>query len=235
MNADAPTYVSAVFILTALLTVGIFIFAIARAGTGSLPAKALIAFVLLWLVVQAVLATTGFFHEFDAMPPRVFAFGVLPFVLLTFIYLILFRNSFLAHLPLPVLTLLHVIRIPVELVLLWLAHSGQVPFEMTFEGRNFDILSGITAPLVYFLAFRNGRQNRPLLLVWNIAALALLVNIVTIAVLAFPTAFQMVGFDQPNVGVTYFPFIWLPAIIVPIVFFCHVASLSKLISHSDAA
>ena len=100
---------------------------------------------------------------------------------------------------------------------------------MTFEGRNFDILSGISALIVYFLAFRNGRTNRTLLIVWNLAALALLANIVTIAVLAFPSPFQMTGLGQPNIGVTYFPFIWLPSILVPIVFFCHVASLLKLI------
>ena len=101
---------------------------------------------------------------------------------------------------------------------------------MTFEGRNFDILSGITAPIVYFLAFRKGKVNRPLLLIWNLIALALLVNVVTIAVLSFPSPFQMVGLDQPNIGVTYFPFVWLPSVVVPIVFFCHVISLWKLIS-----
>jgi len=50
-----------------------------------------------------------------------------------------------------------------------------------------------------------------------------------IAIPAFPSSFQMVSLDQPNVGVTYFPFVWLPAVIVPIVFFCHAASLWKLI------
>jgi len=143
---------------------------------------------------------------------------------------IFFRKVFLENMPLAVLTLVHTIRIPVEFVLLWLYQSEQVPVEMTFEGRNFDILSGITAPVVYFLAFRKNEVNRSLLLIWNLAALALLTNIVTIAVLAFPSPFQMVGLDQPNVGVTYFPFIWLPAVIVPIVFFCHLASLSQLLS-----
>jgi hypothetical protein len=100
---------------------------------------------------------------------------------------------------------------------------------MTFEGRNFDILSGLSAPIIYFFAFRNGQVNRNLLIVWNIGALCLLTNIVTIAVLAFPSRFQMIGFDHPNIGVTYFPFVWLPSVVVPIVFFCHVASLYKLL------
>jgi hypothetical protein len=101
---------------------------------------------------------------------------------------------------------------------------------MTFEGRNLDILSGLSAPIVYFFAFRNGRVSRNLLIVWNVVALCLLTNIVTIAVLAFPSRFQMIGFEHPNIGVTLFPFVWLPSVIVPIVFFCHVASLYKLLS-----
>jgi hypothetical protein len=99
---------------------------------------------------------------------------------------------------------------------------------MTFEGRNFDILSGLTAPIIYFLAFRNGRVNRPLLVVWNIAALGLLINIVTIAILSYKSPLQKLAFDQPNVAITYFPFIWLPTIVVPLVLFCHLAALWKL-------
>ena len=232
MIEGLPVYIPVVFVLTTLFTVGLFIFAISQARFESIPGRILIGFVSIWLLIHAALGSTNFYRNFETLPPRVFAFGVMPFLLLTFVYLILFRR-FLEALPLTILTLLHVIRIPVEIVLLWLAENGLVPFDMTFEGRNFDILSGITAPIVYFIAFRRGEVNRTLLIVWNIAALALLANIVTIAVLAFPSRFQTVGFGQPNVGVTYFPFIWLPAVVVPIVFFCHAVSLWKLISRRD--
>jgi len=229
MIEGLPGYISVVFVLTTLLTVGIFVFAIARAGFSSYPAKFLLAFLLFWLIIQEALAYNGFFQNFDVVPPRTFALGPLPFFILTIVYSIFFRR-FLANMPLTVLTWIHIIRIPVEFVLLGLFQNSLVPIEMTFEGRNFDILSGITAPIVYFLAFRNGKVNRPLLLIWNLVALALLANIVTIAVLSFPSPFQMVGLDQPNIGVTYFPFIWLPSVVVPIVFFCHVTSLWKLTS-----
>ncbi|HEX6280425.1 MAG TPA: hypothetical protein VFZ49_10490, partial [Pyrinomonadaceae bacterium] len=198
-------------------------------GLDSWPGRLLLAFVLAWMAITALLARAGFYQNFDVVPPRTFALGALPFLLIPIVYLLFFRDSFLTKLPLTVLTIIHVIRIPIEIVLLWLYQSGQVPVEMTFEGRNFDILSGITAPFVYLLAFRRDRPNRSVLILWNVAALALLTNIVTIAILAFPSPFQMVGLDQPNIGVTYFPFIWLPAVVVPIVFFCHVASLWKLI------
>ena len=231
MIPQVPVYLLIVFILTGLLTVGIFLYGTAKAGLRPLPGKLLFGFVIVWMVVQSVLALTGFMQNFAAVPPRTFAFGPLPFFFLTFVYLIFFR-TYLRDMPLGLLTLIHVIRIPIEFSLLWLYQSGLVPIEMTFEGRNFDILSGITAPIVYFLAFRAGTVNRALLIIWNLAGLALLANIVTIAVLAFPSPFQMFGLNQPNVGVTYFPFVWLPGVIVPIVFFCHVVSLWKLISGS---
>jgi hypothetical protein len=232
MIPDVPVYLMLVFVLTGLLTVGTFLFAVWKAGLQSLGGKLLFGFVIIWLVMQSALALAGFFQDYSVVPPRTFAFGPLPFFVLAFVYLIFFRD-YLALLPLKLLTIIHIIRVPIEFCLLWLFQSGLVPIEMTFEGRNFDIISGITAPVVYFLAFRNGKVNRPLLIAWNIGALALLANIVTIAVLAFPSPFQMVGQAQPNVGVTFFPFIWLPSVIVPIVFFSHVASLWKLISQND--
>ncbi len=102
---------------------------------------------------------------------------------------------------------------------------------MTFEGRNFDILSGLTAPIIAWLAFRNGKTNPPLLIVWNIFALLLLINIVTNAVLSIPAPFQQMAFEQPNRAVLYFPFVCLPALVVPIVLFSHLASFRQLLSN----
>jgi hypothetical protein len=43
---------------------------------------------------------------------------------------------------------------------------------------------------------------------------------------------QQIAFDQPNIGVMYFPFVWLPACIVPLVLLSHLASLYQLVSGS---
>jgi len=185
------------------------------------------------MILTAFLAIGGFYSQMDARPPRVIAVAVLPAVVLIATYFLLWRNNFIARVSLRTLTWLHVVRIPVELVLLWLFQAGLVPQEMTFEGRNFDILSGLTAPVVALIAFRGGRANRPLLVVWNLFALGLLLNIVIVAILSFPSPFQRFGFEQPNVGVAYFPFIWLPAIIVPAVLFAHLAALWQLARGRD--
>ncbi len=75
------------------------------------------------------------------------------------------------------LTLLHTIRIAVEIGLYFLYTSKAIPEAMTFAGRNFDILAGISVPVVYYFAFRNGGFARKLLLGWNVISLLLLLNI----------------------------------------------------------
>ncbi|MBA4183709.1 MAG: hypothetical protein H0X49_06820, partial [Acidobacteria bacterium] len=179
---------------------------------------------------QAALASSGFYLLVDVFPPRLPLFAVIPALVLIILLFIFARKDFISRIPLKTLTLLHVIRIPVEIVLLWLFQNGQVPQLMTFEGRNFDILSGLTAPIIAWLAFRNGKTNRPLLIAWNIFALLLLINIVANAVLSIPSPFQQLAFEQPNRAVLYFPFVWLPSVVVPVVLFCHLASLNILFS-----
>ncbi len=185
-------------------------------------------FIGAWMFLQEQLAFNGFYLKTDTLPPR-FIFAVLPMFFLIAVLLILpVTKNFLAQMPLLPLTLLHIVRIPVELVLHWLFQAGLVPQLMTFEGRNFDILSGITAPVIAWLAFRGGKVNRKLLLVWNIIALCLLINIVSHAILSLPYPMQKLAFDQPNYGVLFFPFIWLPSMIVPAVLFCHLVSIQRL-------
>jgi hypothetical protein len=231
MIESLPGYVSIVFILTTFLTVGFLLYAVRQSVFETIPAKILVFLLAFWIFFQALLGFNGIYQG-TAFPPRLVLFGLLPVLLLIAAYFIFFRRNFIEKLPLKVLTLLSVIRIPVELVLFWLFQGGLVPESMTFEGRNFDILSGITAPLVYFLAFRGGTANRPLLIVWNLVALALLFNIVITAVLAFPAVNPALPVELQNRGVTYFPYVWLPTVVVPIVFFSHLASLWKLFNNS---
>src|SRR5690606_19487425 len=104
------------------------------------------------------------------------------------------------------ITWFHSIRVPVEIVLALLFHQGLILVYMTFEGANFDIFSGLTAPLVALFVFRKGIVKTKLLLAWNLLCLLLLINIVTIAALALPSPMQKIAFEQPNIAVMFFPF-----------------------------
>ncbi len=231
---SVPPYVSTVFILTTFAAVAFLLHAAKRVGLGKLPSQILIFLLPLWIFFQAVISMGGFYQDATANPPRLVLFGVLPALLTIVAYVVFFQKSFIDKIPLQMLTMLHIVRIPVEIVLLWLFQNGLVPQLMTFEGWNFDILSGILAPIVYLTAFRGDKTKRGLLIAFNILGLILLANIVTIAVLSLPSPFQQFAFEQPNRAVVLFPYSWLPTILVPIVLFSHIAALWKLLVSKTA-
>jgi cytochrome c biogenesis factor len=99
---------------------------------------------------------------------------------------------------------------------------------MTFEGRNFDILSGISAPFIAYFGFNKRTLSRKTLLVWNVVCLALVLQVVVTGILSAPSAIQQFSFDQPNYAILIFPFVWLPGIVVPIVIFGHLTSIKRL-------
>jgi hypothetical protein len=100
---------------------------------------------------------------------------------------------------------------------------------MTFTGRNFDILAGLSAPIVAYFVFTKKLWTTKVILVWNFISLGLLINIVINALLSAPSPFQQFAFNQPNIAILYFPFSWLPTFIVPVVLFCQIASIRQLL------
>lgn len=197
---------------------------------------AVLSALLAWLGLQALLAYRGFFANYPEMPPRLVLFSVAPMMLLIIVLMIAggSRRKLLT-LDSENLAWLHTVRLPVEICLYLLCTAKLVSPEMTFEGRNFDILSGITAPFIAWFGFRKQKAGRTALIAWNLVCLALLFNIVFHAVLSTPFPFQKFGIGQPNIAVFYFPFIWLPGFIVPAVFFSHLVSLAKLIGTNKTA
>ena len=127
------------------------------------------------------------------------------------------------------LTAVHIVRIPVELVLFRLFLDGEIPKLMSFEGYNFDILMGISALLILLYKWRSGSLiQAQWLKIWNWAGIVFLSIIVVLAILSAPLPIQQLAFEQPNVAVLKFPFIYLPAFIVPLVYLSHFLALREL-------
>jgi hypothetical protein len=219
---NLPIYISIVFALTIILTVWLFY----RASGNS---KLVLIVLLIWLALQAVISLSGFYTITNAIPPR-FAFLVLPPMLFIIALFVTSKGrQFIDSIDAGKLTMLHIVRIPVELVLLWLFIYKTVPQLMTFEGRNFDILSGLTAPIIFYFGFVKKQLGRGIIIIWNFICLGLLINIVINAILSAPFPFQKFAFDQPNIALLYFPFVWLPCCIVPLVLFSHLATIRQLL------
>jgi hypothetical protein len=105
---------------------------------------------------------------------------------------------------------------------------------MTYSGRNFDILTGATAAALalWLLA---GRQGRLLVIAWNIAGLALLANIVAIALLSTPVPFRYFTSGPANLLPSTFPYVWLPTFLVQAALFGHVLVFRALRRAQPAA
>jgi hypothetical protein len=191
-----------------------------------LPASGLLA----WLALLAFLAQSGFFMNFMALPPRI-AFAVLPPVLvILFVAGSAKLTRLLAVLPPTWLIGAQVFRVAMELVLWLLFRDNLVPVQMTFEGLNYDVLTGLTAPFAALYLARNpGRRKTPGV-VWNILGLLLLFNIVMIALLSTPSPFRLFMNEPANTIVARWPFIWLPGFVVPMAFLLHVFSLKQLLA-----
>lgn len=235
MLLNLPLLLITSFLLTTILAVGmvIFLFNTSAKPIGKRSVRLVMLAIILWLLLQAILSFLGLYTDYpESIPPKIILFGVLP-ALISIVILFANRKGslFIDRLSMQMLTYVHIIRIPVELVLYGLFLNGTVPELMTFEGRNFDILAGLTAPLIGFFGIGQSKMGKFSLLVWNFICLGLLLNIVINAVLSTPSPFQQFGFEQPNVAILNFPFSWLPTFIVPLVLFAHLAAIRKLIKH----
>ncbi len=221
MITNLPLYVYGTFFVAVLFSILQFY----RAGTKS---KLFIIGIVFWGIVHSILAISGFYDRTQTIPPR-FILVILPIPAIIFATIFSKKMRHWLHtFNLKQITYLHTVRILVEIVLYWLFLEKYIPEILTFEGHNFDILAGITAPIVALVAFRNNTINKPLLLTWNVISLLLLFNVIIYAILSTPTALQQVAFNQPNIAVMKFPFLLLPAVIVPIVLISNLAGFILL-------
>lgn len=221
MLKEIPNWINVLFLITTGITIIIFYLANGRRSF-------ILTGLIIWSAAHSILAISGFYLVTDTIPPR-FALVLIPATIIIITGLLpKYRDKFLKNRNRTISTFLHTVRIPVEIILYYLFVYKLVPELMTFEGRNFDILAGITAPLIGTLILTRKISNW-LLIIWNVLALLLVVFIMINGILSSELPFQQFGFEQPNRAVLYFPFILLPAVIVPLVIYTHLSDLFLLI------
>ncbi len=232
MINNLPAYISVVFGLTTLLTFILFYSVVKHSATDATRSKAnlILIILLIWIIIQSLLGLNNFYStDTKNFPPRLFLAVVPMLLLIIILFITRSGRNFIDALPLKTITWVNIVRIPVEIILYWLSLYKAVPELMTFAGRNLDILAGITAPIVAYIGFSSKKINNKMILLWNFIALGLLINIVVNAVLSAPFSIQQFAFLQPNIAVLYFPFVLLPAFIVPVVLFGHLVSIRQLV------
>jgi hypothetical protein len=236
MNTS-PTFVHTGFAALTLIYLSIFIYMLQKGIVRSTLPEAqkkklstrIVIVVVLWVVFVSAWSLSGMMGDFSKFP-----FNVGPVLIIPLIasILITFSGSFTAviqQIPVAHLLYLQSFRIFVELLIWGLFVGGEAPVQMTFEGQNLDILTGLTALIVGYLATRQ-KISRTVLILWNIAGLALLVNIVAVAILSMPTPLRIFTNEPGSAIVAQFPVSWLPGLLVPLAYTLHFFSLRQIIT-----
>lgn len=184
---------------------------------------------LAWLALHACMAFLGFYENTHTLPPRLF-FALFPTILGGLLWVLLSPAAvFLKNVNLERLHYIHIVRIFVEIFFLHALYlKGYIAQELTYEGNNFDIIPGVTAPLMALLFFTWRLIPQRLLLWWNIFAMLTLFFTISQAILSAPSPFQQFSFHQPTVAVFHFPFVWLPCMVAPLVLISHFISIKLL-------
>jgi hypothetical protein len=183
------------------------------------------AFATAWIALTGVAAATGALH-FDAPPSMLIAI-LASLALAVALALSPVGRQIALGLPIVVLVGYQGFRIVVELLLHRAYAEGLMPVQMSYTGRNFDIVTGISAVLLgTWLTI--GRGSKTLVAAWNTLGVLLLANILGVALLSSPTPFRRFMNEPSNIWITHAPWVWLPTVMVFAAVFGHVAVFRRL-------
>jgi hypothetical protein len=189
--------------------------------------------IIAWVVLVGIMAINGFFKNFS-LPPRIMLIIVIAIIIILSISFTKRFIHLLKTVPPHWLVLIQSFRILVELILWQAFIKGLLPVQMTFEGNNIDILSGILGLLAGWLMITNKNEWKKIAVVYNIIGLGLLMNILVIAVLSMPSPIRYFMNEPSNTIVAEFPFIYLPAVLVIIALTFHIISLRQVVVMKSA-
>lgn len=201
---------------------------------GELPRRAFsVGLVALpvWLALWGAVAHSGVLDVWDGFPPRALPAFVLLFATNVWFAFSRIGRALAQALSFRWLIGFQVFRFPLELMLHRAMVEGLMPPQMSFEGLNFDIVSGVSAGVI---ALTGTWVALPRWVYWafNLVGSTLLAVIVSIAIVSLPT-FALFGPDRTNTWVFGFPYVYLPVVMVQWALLGHVLVFRKLCMTSD--
>ncbi|GEM_PF-863553 len=182
-----------------------------------------------WMLVTATLANAGLLARVDRAPAPMAV--MLPLILALPMVMALspLGGRLAAALPIAALVGLQMFRLPLELVMHRAAELGIMPSELSYSGYNLDIVTG-TGAAVLFLALRVAAVPRAAVWAWNAWGLWCLAVIAWVARSGSPMV-RAFGDDPRHVNtwVLYFPYVWLPTVLVMIALSGHLVLTRALL------
>ena len=179
----------------------------------------------IWLIYILILSESDILEDFS-LPPRLPLLIVIPAIL--FILAITGRDRFrdvLMQTPRHLPVYLQSYRIVVELLIYGAFLEGVFPEKATFKGLNYDILVGLSAPLIAWL-YQYRKISDKALLTWNVVSLVVL----SLTVYSFISTYYFSDYVQSmnNMDFVKLPYLLLASVLLPVAVFLHIFSLRQL-------
>jgi len=220
-----PVDIAIGFTLLPVIVLAIFSFFLTKQSTSLWWVVAVLAG---WMILTAVMAYSGILARFTSPLPWI---PLLVFIQLSFVLWLAWVSSWsklLAEIPQYILVGLQCFRVPVEVLLATLATRKLLAVEMTYYGRNFDVLEGLTAiVLAIWLRCRGEKPLRLFVLLWNLIGLSLVTVVLVHGLLSVPYPSQLLHLSVPTFIIAYFPVVWLLTVLVPMAYLLHFISIRR--------
>ncbi len=188
---------------------------------------AIICTLVCWLAYITTASLAGFFQS-GALPPRIPLGLVAPAFAFTIWFFASRRfHNIITAIPASWLVYAQVFRVMVELLLFSLYKQGILPVSTTFEGYNYEIIIGLSAPIMGYLAVTKQILPKWTLVLWNIAGLCTLATIVFIFI---SHAYRPSMWTDGTLSINdfgAFPYTLLPGFLMPLAVFMHIFSIVK--------
>lgn len=218
--------------LTYLAFVVVAVIGISAAYLPRRTTFAIITGLAIWLVYVGLFSSLGYMRDPSLRPPGIL-WVVGPVVL--FVVFVVVRSNIgalvAAAIPLWLILGFESFRIGVELLMHRLWEDGLVPKLLTYEGGNVDMVFGLSAPIIAWIATM-GRPGLRLAMGWNVLGLLSLANAAASAVLTGPL--KLISAEVPNVAMGIFPYTFIPGFLAPLAVTLHVLAIRAIAArHRD--
>lgn len=215
-------------VLTALAAIAISTIAIGFGGSPRARIRIGVVFSI-WFVFVAILAATKTLQY--NLGTGVPLFGLVVMLPIVVLWLAMRwsepLNRALRTVPLPLLIGVHSIRV-LGVFFLILYDAGRLPAPFGPAAGWGDIITGIAAVPVAWLAYKKVAVARPAIWIWNAFGLADLVSAIGLGAVSAPGAIRLI-FAEPGTAIlTSLPWLLIPGYIVPLMATIHLAVFYRL-------
>lgn len=184
-----------------------------------------------WLTLTGVVARSGFLAQLDRTPPPAGLLIAAAIGLAFVIGLSPLGRALAERIAMVHLIGLQAFRWSLEMGMHRAFELRIMPEALTWTGYNLDVITGLAAAVLAVSMALGARIPRWLVWAWNVWGLACLAVIAVLAMLLSPMvrAFGPAP-AQVNTWVLFFPYVWLPAVLVPVALASHLVITRQLLA-----